>query len=80
MKSTTLPKKKAKSTKPEKAEKTQKVAEWVMPVEVSDWIEHASSRIKHLTGQLEKLKLENADLKTYRRFAEKRILRSEAED
>lgn len=77
MKSTTLPKKKAKSTKPEKA---QKVAEWVMPVEVSDWIEHASSRIKHLTGQLEKLKLENADLKTYRKFAEKRILRSEAED
>ena len=77
MKSTTLPKKKAKSTKPEKA---QKVAEWVMPVEVSDWIEHASSRIKHLTGQLEKLKLENADLQTYRKFAEKRILRSEAED
>jgi len=77
VKSTTLPKKKAKSTKPEKA---QKVAEWVMPVEVSDWIEHASSRIKHLTGQLEKLKLENADLKTYRKFAEKRILRSEAED
>lgn len=74
MKSTTLPKKKAKSTKPEKAE------EWVMPVEVRDWIEHASSRIKHLTGQLEKLKLENADLKTYRKFAEKRILRSEAED
>jgi len=77
VKSTTLPKKKAKSTKPEKA---QKVAEWVMPVEVSDWIEHASSRIKHLTGQLEKLKLENADLKTYRKFAEKRILRAEAED
>lgn len=77
MKSTTLPKKKAKSTKPEKA---QKVAEWVMPVEVSDWIEHASSRIKHLTGQLEKLKTENADLKTYRKFAEKRILRSETED
>jgi len=77
VKSTTLPKKKAKSTKPEKA---QKVAEWVMPVEVSDWIEHASSRIKHLTGQLEKLKLENADLKTYRKFAEKRILRSEHED
>jgi hypothetical protein len=51
-----------------------------MPVEVRDWIDQASSRIKHLTAQLEKLKLENADLKTYRKFAEKRILRSEAED
>ena len=77
MKSTKSPKKKPteKSTKaPQKAE------EWLMPVEVRDWIDQASSRIKHLTAQLEKLKLENADLKTYRKFAEKRILRSEAED
>lgn len=77
MKSTKSPKKKPteKSTKvPQKAE------EWLMPVEVRDWIDHASSRIKHLTGQLEKLSLENADLKAYRKFAEKRILRSEAED
>jgi hypothetical protein len=51
-----------------------------MPVEDSDWIDHASSRINHLTWQLEKLKQENADLKTYRKIAEKRNLRSETED
>jgi len=50
-----------------------------MPVEVKDWIEQATSRMKHMQGEIARLKEENAQLKAYRKFAEHRILRSEAE-
>jgi hypothetical protein len=50
-----------------------------MPVEVKDWIEQATSRMKHMQGEITRLKEENAQLKAYRKFAEHRILRSEAE-
>lgn len=45
-----------------------------MPLEVKEWIDQATSRIKYLTGEVERLKAENANLKAYRRFAEARIL------
>lgn len=57
----------------------KKEQEFHMPVEVKNWIEQADSRIRHLTSEVERLKKENADLKSYRKFAEQRILRSEAE-
>jgi outer membrane murein-binding lipoprotein Lpp len=51
-----------------------------MPIEVRDWIEQASSRLQRLSSEVDRLKVENAELKAYRKFAEKRILRSEHED
>ena len=51
-----------------------------MPKPVSDWIESASSRIKHLTGEVSRLKDEIKELKSYRLWAEHRILRSEKEE
>lgn len=50
-----------------------------MPVEVSNWIDQAMSRMSHMQSEIERLKKENAELKVYRKFAEHRILRSEAE-
>lgn len=47
---------------------------YTMPQEVSDWIERAQSIMTHQKGQIERLKAENADLKSYKRWAEQRIL------
>lgn len=47
---------------------------FAMPQEVKDWIERSSSIMKHQANQIEQLKEENAKLKSYRRFAEQRIL------
>ena len=58
----------------EKAEPT-----YSMPMEVKDWIDRANSTINHLRGQVERLTAENNELKSYRKWAEQRILRSEAE-
>jgi uncharacterized small protein (DUF1192 family) len=52
---------------------------FAMPVEVSNWIDQAMSRMSHMQSEIERLKRENAELKAYRKFAEHRILRSEAE-
>lgn len=45
-----------------------------MPVEVKDWIDQASSRIKHLTSENERLKEEVKTLKTANRVMEKRVM------
>jgi len=50
-----------------------------MPVEVSNWIDQAMSRMSHMQSEIERLKKENTELKVYRKFAEHRILKSEAE-
>lgn len=63
---------KAKKTPTKTAPKEDPV--YTMPVEVRDWIEQASSRIKHLTAENERLRKEITDLKAYRRFAELKIL------
>lgn len=47
---------------------------FAMPQEVKEWIERSSSIMKHQANQIEQLKEENAKLKSYRRFAENRIL------
>ena len=51
----------------------------MMSQEVKDWIARASSIMAHLKGENERLKGENADMKTYKKWAENRILRSEGE-
>jgi hypothetical protein len=80
---TTPPKKTVKkvATTPPKQETVRIVPEPVygMPREVKEWIEQATSRMKHMGGEIERLKEENKALKAYRKFAEQRILRSEAE-
>jgi hypothetical protein len=76
-------KKPSKPIAPLPAKKTKlkpdPVQTYGMPQEVSDWIERANSIINSLRNQVAELKQENADLKSYRKFAEKRILRSEQE-
>lgn len=51
-----------------------------MPQEVSDWIERAGSIMKNQKGQIDELKKENAALKSYRAWAEKRILQMDIAD
>jgi cell shape-determining protein MreC len=50
-----------------------------MPQEVKNWIEQANSRLKHMQSEIDRLKQENVELKAYRKFAEHKITRSEAE-
>ena len=50
-----------------------------MPKEVSEWIENAMSRMRHMQSEIDRLKTENRDLKSYKKFAEQRILRSDYE-
>ena len=64
-----------KSTKPQDIPKSV----YYMTNEVKQWIDHASSTIQHLRSKVEMLETENRNLKAYRKFAEHRILRSEAE-
>ena len=51
-----------------------------MPQEVSDWIERAGSIMKNQEGRIDELKKENAALKSYRAWAEKRILQMDIAD
>jgi uncharacterized protein YecA (UPF0149 family) len=64
---------------PAKPSKGSKEPVYTMPKEVSDWIERAQSIMNHQRGQIESLKAENEKLKSYRKWAEQRILRSEHE-
>lgn len=50
-----------------------------MPQEVKNWIEQANSRLKHMQSEIDRLKQENTELKAYRKFAEHKMTRSEAE-
>lgn len=45
-----------------------------MPQEVKDWIERANATIQHLRGKVAQLEEENKNLKSYRKFAEQKIL------
>ena len=50
-----------------------------MPVEVRDWIEQASSRLKSMQSKIERLELENKELKSYKRWAEHKIVGTSSE-
>lgn len=52
---------------------------FVMPMEVKNWIERANSIMNHQKGEIERLKAENKELKTWRRWAEDRILKADYE-
>ena len=50
-----------------------------MPLEVSEWIERANSRLKSLQSKIDRLETENKELKSYKKWAEHRILGSSHE-
>ena len=70
---------KAKAKAPKKAPRKIADVTYLMPAEVKDWIERASSKINHLTSEVDRLKKENDELRGYRKWAEHRILRSDQE-
>lgn len=70
-----MAKAKAKAKAPKRAEPT-----YLMPTEVRDWIDRADSMIRHLKSEVERLKKENTELRSYRKWAEHRILRSDQEE
>ena len=53
--------------------------EFSMPMEVKDWIDQAMSRLKNMQSKIERLEAENKELKSYKRWAEHRILNSSPE-
>ena len=69
--------KKVKLTTPSKPVKREQ--EFSMPMEVKDWIDQAMSRLKNLQSKVERLEAENKELKSYKRWAEHRILNSSPE-
>ena len=76
------PKKSAKKlvmefTPPKKPVKREQTFD--MPVEVRDWIEQASSRLKTLQSKVERLETENKELKSYKQWAQHKILGTSAE-
>lgn len=71
------PKKTVKLTTPKKTVKQEQ--EFSMPMEVKNWIDQAMSRLKNLQSKVERLEAENKELKSYKRWAEHRILNSSPE-
>jgi predicted RNase H-like nuclease (RuvC/YqgF family) len=74
----TTPPKKAVATTPVKRA-IQREQEFSMPMEVKDWIDQAMSRLKNLQSKVDRLEAENKELKSYKRWAEHRILNSSPE-
>ena len=50
-----------------------------MPVEVKEWIEQAGSRLKSLQSKIDRLEAEIKELKSYKKWAEHKILGSSYE-
>ena len=69
----------AKKTPPKAKVVTLPEVQYTMSREVKEWIDQATSRMRHMQGEIDRLKEENKALKSYRKFAEHRILRSEGE-
>ena len=51
-----------------------------MPKEVSEWIERASSTMKHQQSKIDDLTKEVKELKIYKKWAEKKILSNEPDE
>lgn len=49
-------------------------ATYRMPVDVSDWIEQAESRLRHAATEISRLKEENKQLKQSNRVMEQRVM------
>ena len=56
------------------AKKTKAEAQFVMPQEVKDWIDQASSRMNHMKTEIERLKEENKNLKRSHKLMEQRVM------
>ena len=54
--------------------------EFRMPQEVKEWIDQAMSRMRSMQNKIDKQTVEIAELKSYRKWAEHRILRSDHEE
>lgn len=65
---------------PKKASVQPREEEFRMPQEVKDWIDQAMSRMRSMQNKLDKQAVEIAELKSYRKWAEHRILRSDHEE
>lgn len=59
----------AKKTPVKKAEQT-----FAMPMEVKNWIDQASSRMAHMTSEIERLKEENKQLRRTHKLMEQRVM------
>jgi TolA-binding protein len=73
---------KAKAPAPAKKTSTaskKQEEEFRMPTEVKDWIDQAMSRMKSMQGKIDRLEAENKELKSWRKWAEHRILGSSHE-
>lgn len=76
------PAKKIVAKTPVKAPVKAKAApqeEFRMPTEVKEWIDQAASRMKSMQGKIERLETEIVELKSYKKWAEHRILGSSHE-
>ena len=62
---------------PKKVTKREQTFE--MPMEVKDWIDQAMSRMKSMQGKIDRLETEIKELKSYKKWAEHRILGSSPE-
>jgi len=71
------PKKQVEFTPPKKPVKREQTFD--MPVEVRDWIEQAGSRLKTLQSKVERLETENKELKSYKQWAQHKILGTSSE-
>jgi hypothetical protein len=65
------------TTPPKRVAKQEQ--EFSMPMEVKDWIDQAMSRLKNMQSKIDRLEAENKELKSYKRWAEHRILNSSPE-
>ena len=74
------PVKKVAATPKAKVVSTPKQEEFRMPQEVKEWIDQAMSRMRNMQNKIDKQAVEIAELKSYRKWAEHRILRSDQED
>ena len=74
------PAKKVAATPKAKVVSTPKQEEFRMPQEVKEWIDQAMSRMRNMQNKIDKQAVEIAELKSYRKWAEHRILRSDQED
>lgn len=57
----------------------KKDEEFRMPTEVKEWIDQAMSRMKNMQSKIDRLETENKELKSWRKWAEHRILGSSQE-
>jgi polyhydroxyalkanoate synthesis regulator phasin len=74
------PTKKIVAKTPAKAPvKAAPAEEFRMPTEVKEWIDQAASRMKSMQGKIDRLETEITDLKSYKKWAEHRILGSSPE-